>query len=117
MGNGWYYVLNSNKAQRKANTTGVVCKENIPRPGRQRNVAGKLLLVRTREDNRVQQSCMGWPNEYNIMQHLGKQKKCCVVQHLFGEKFDCNQTSYNKIQQGGETSATFLTTSKLYNVV
>ena len=65
----------------------------------QRNVAGKLLLLRTREYNRVQQSCMGWPNEYNIIQHRGKQKKCCIVQHLFSEKFDRDQTSYNKIQQ------------------
>ena len=64
----------------------------------QRNVAGKLLLLRTREYNRVQQSCMGWPNEYNIIQHCGKQQKCCIVQHLFGEKFDHNQTSCNKIQ-------------------
>ena len=47
---------------------------------------------------RVQQSCMGWPNEYNIIQHRGKQKKCCIVQHLFSEKFDRDQTSYNKIQ-------------------
>ena len=59
---------------------------------------GKLLLLRTREYNRVQQSCMGWPNEYNIIQHRGKQKKCCIVQHLFSEKFDRDQTSYNKIQ-------------------
>ena len=62
-------------------------------------MAGKLLLLRTREYNRVQQSCMGWPNECNIMQHRGKQKKCCIVQHLFSEKFDRDQTSYNKIQQ------------------
>ena len=61
---------------------------------------GKLLLLRTREYNRVQQSCMGWPNEYNIIQRRGKQKKCCIVQHLFNEKFDRDQTSYNKIQQG-----------------
>ena len=61
-------------------------------------MAGKLVLLRTREYNRVQQSCMGWPNEYNIIQHRGKQKKCCIVQHLFGEKFDRDQTSYNKIQ-------------------
>ena len=47
---------------------------------------------------RVQQSCMGWPNEYNIIQHRGKQKKCCIVQHLFSEKFDRDQTSDNKIQ-------------------
>ena len=40
---------------------------------------------------------MGWPNEYNIIQHRGKQKKCCIIQHLFGEKFDRDQTSY-KIQ-------------------
>ena len=60
--------------------------------------AGKLLLLRMREYNRVQQSCMGWPNEYNIIQHRGKQKKRCIVQHLFGEKFDRDQTSYNKIQ-------------------
>ena len=59
---------------------------------------GKLLLLRKREYNRVQQSCMGWPNECNIMQHRGKQKKCCIVQHLFGEKFDRDQTLYNKIQ-------------------
>ena len=41
---------------------------------------------------------MGWPNECNIMQHRGKQKKCCIVQHLFSEKFDRDQTLYNKIQ-------------------
>ena len=41
---------------------------------------------------------MGWPNGYNIIQHRGKQKKCCIVQHLFSEKFDRDQTSYNKIQ-------------------
>ena len=46
---------------------------------------------------RVQQSCIGWPNEYSIIQHRGKQKKC-IVQHLFSEKFDRDQTSYNKIQ-------------------
>ena len=61
-------------------------------------MAGKLLLLRTREYNRVQQSCMGWPNEYNIIQHRGKQKKRCIVQHLFNEKFDRDQTSYNKTQ-------------------
>ena len=61
-------------------------------------MAGKLLLLRAREYNKVQQSCMGWPNEYNIIQHRGKQKKCCIVQHLFSEKFDRDQTSYNKIQ-------------------
>ena len=61
-------------------------------------MAGKLLLLRTREYNRAQQSCMGWPNEYNIMQHHGKEKKCCIVQHLFSEKFDRDQISYNKIQ-------------------
>ena len=61
-------------------------------------MAGKLLLLRTREYNRVQQSCMGWPNEYNIIQHRGRQKKCCIVKHLFSEKFDRDQTSYNKIQ-------------------
>ena len=52
----------------------------------------------TTEYDRVQQSCMGWPNEYNIIQHRGKQKKCCIVQHLFSEKFDRDQTSYSKIQ-------------------
>ena len=31
------------------------------------------------------------------MQHRGKQKKC-IVQHLLSEKFDRDQTSYNKIQ-------------------
>ena len=41
---------------------------------------------------------MGWPNEYNIIQHCGKQKKCCIAQHLFSEKFDRGQTLYNKIQ-------------------
>ena len=30
--------------------------------------------------------------------HRGKQTKCCIVQHLFSEKFDRDQTSYNKIQ-------------------
>ena len=29
-----------------------------------------------------------------------KQKKCCIIQHLFSEKFDRDQTSYNKIQHG-----------------
>ena len=43
-------------------------------------------------------SCMGWPNECNIMQHRGKQKKCCIIQHLFSKKFDRHQTLYNKIQ-------------------
>ena len=43
-------------------------------------------------------SCMGWPNECNIMQHRGKQKKRCIVQHLFSEKFDRDQTLCNKIQ-------------------
>ena len=74
------------------NTTDEVCEENFPRPGQQRNVAGKLLLLPTREYYRVQQSCMRWPNEYIIPQHRGKQKKCCIVQHLFSEKFDRNQT-------------------------
>ena len=46
----------------------------------------------------MQQSCMRRPNEYNIIQHRGKQKKCCIVQHLFSEKFDRDQTSYNKVQ-------------------
>ena len=45
---------------------------------------------------RVQHSTTS--NEYNIIRHRGKQKKCCIVQHLFGEKFDRDQTSYNKIQ-------------------
>ena len=80
------------------NTTDKVCEENFPRPGQQRNVAGKLLLLSTRAYNRVQQSCMGLPNEYNILQHRGRQKKCCIVQHLFSEKFDRDQTSYNTIQ-------------------
>ena len=62
------------------------------------NLAGKLLLLCRHEYNRVQQSCMGWPNEHNIIQHRKKQKKCCIVQHLFSEKFDRDQTSYNKIQ-------------------
>ena len=75
-----------------------VCKENFPRPCQQRDVVGKLLLLPTCEYNRVQQSCMGWPNEYNIIQHRRKQKKCCIIQHLFSEKFDRDQTSYNKIQ-------------------
>ena len=70
----------------------------LQKQSQQRNVAGKLLLLRTREHNRVQQSCMGWPNEYNNILHRGKQKKCCIVQHLFSEKFDRDQTSYNKIQ-------------------
>ena len=60
---------------------------------------------------------MGWPNEYNIIQHPGKQRKCCIVQHLFSEKSDRDQTSYNKIQQRDQTSATFHTTSKLCDVV
>ena len=70
----------------------------LQKQSQQRNVAGKLLLLRTREYNRVQQSCMGWPDEYNIIQHRGKQKKCFIVQHLFSEKFDRDQTSDNKIQ-------------------
>ena len=70
----------------------------LQKQSQQRNVEGKLLLLRTREYNRVQQSCMGWPDEYNIIQHRGKQKKCCIVQHLFSEKFILDPTSYNKIQ-------------------
>ena len=46
--------------------------------------------------NRVKQSCMGWPNEYNIIHYFGKHKKCCIVQHV--KKFDREQTPYNKIQ-------------------
>ena len=49
----------------------------------------------TTEYNKV---AWGWPNEYNIIQHCGKQKKCCIVQHLFSEKFDRDQTSYNTIR-------------------
>ena len=63
--------------------------------------AGKLLLLPTHEYNRVQQSCMGWPNEYNIIQHCGKQKKCFMVKHLFSESLTANKlhtTVYNMIQ-------------------
>ena len=80
------------------NTTDEVCKENFP-AWSTKECGGKIAsILPTREYNRVQQSCMGWPNEYNIIQHRGKQKKCCIVQHLFSEKFDRDQTSYNKIQ-------------------
>ena len=42
---------------------------------------------------------VGWGGQtskasYNIPEN----KKCCIVQHLFNEKFDRDQTSYNKIQ-------------------
>ena len=49
----------------------------------------------TTEYNKV---AWGGQTPYNIIQHRGKQKKCCIVQHLFCEKFDRDQTSYNKIQ-------------------
>ena len=39
---------------------------------------------------------MGWPNEYNIIRHPAKRKECCIVQHLFGGKFDRDQTSYTR---------------------
>ena len=49
---------------------------------------------------RVQQSTtkLYRGGKYNIVRHRGKQKKCCIVQHLFGETFDRDQTSYNRIQ-------------------
>ena len=50
---------------------------------------------------RVQQSITklhGVAKRVQHHKHCGKQKKCCIVQHLFGEKFDRDQTSYNKIQ-------------------
>ena len=41
-----------------------------------------------------------WSNALNNTQHLEKQTKCWVAQHLFSEKFDRDQTSLNKTQQG-----------------
>ena len=46
---------------------------------------------------RVQQSCMGRPNEHNIIQHPRKQKKYCIVQHLFKPRTN-EYISYNIIQ-------------------
>ena len=72
-------VKNSKKAQPNKgkdckNTIDEVCKENFHRPIQQRNVAGKSLLLRTHNYNNVQESCIGLPNEYNIIQHLGNKK-------------------------------------------
>ena len=41
-----------------------------------------------------------WSKALNNTQHLEKQRKCWVAQHLFSEKFDRDQTSLNKTQQG-----------------
>ena len=49
----------------------------------------------TTEYNKV---AWGGQTSTTIIQHRGRQKKCCIVQHLFSEKFDRDQTSYNKIQ-------------------
>ena len=46
---------------------------------------------------------MGLPNEY-IIQHPGKQKECCIVQHLFSEEVYGDQTSYNKVQHDSTQS-------------
>ena len=81
-------IKKHNQGKDCKNITDDVCKKklNFCTPIQQKNVAGKLLPLPTREENRVQQSCIGWPNEYNIIQHPAKQKKCCIVQHLFSEK-------------------------------
>ena len=50
---------------------------------------------------RVQQSTTKLHGVAKRVQHhttSRKTKKCCIVQHLFSEKFDRDQTSYNKIQ-------------------
>ena len=75
-----------------------ICLNRVLQRGGQTN-ATFHILQHTREYDKVQQSCMGGPNEYSIIQHPGKLKKCCIVQHSFGEKsFDHDQISYNEIQ-------------------
>ena len=54
-----------------------------------------------------------------VQHHTTSRKTRDVVSYniCLVKKFDRNQTSYNTIQQGGQASATFHTTSKLYDVV
>ena len=50
---------------------------------------------------RVQQSTTKFYGVAKRVQHhttSRKTKKCCILQHLFSEKFDRDQTSHNKIQ-------------------
>ena len=49
---------------------------------------------------RTEQMFSDWSNALNNTQHFKKQRKCWVTQHLFSEKFDHDQTSLNKTQQG-----------------
>ena len=67
---------------------------------------GKLLLLRSREYNRVQQSYMGWPKEYNTYSIPKNQRNVVSYSICLMKKLDHDQTSYNKIQ----TSVTFHTT-------
>ena len=59
---------------------------------------GKLLPLPTSEQNRVQQSCMGWPNEYKIINILQNRINVVSYNICLVKKFDSDQTLYNKIQ-------------------
>ena len=49
---------------------------------------------------RTEQMFSDWSKALNNTQHFEKQSKCWVIQQLFSEKFDRDQTSLNKTQQG-----------------
>ena len=78
--------------------------------------------------NKIQHDTTRWPNECNIsrnmVQHFlknicnkvgwGGQTNVVSYNICLAKKFDRDQTSYNKIQQGGQTSATFR--ARWYNI-
>ena len=82
------------------------------------NISSKMS---TTENNKVALGGQTSTTSYNISENERNvvSYNICLV-----KKFDRDQTSYNKIQhdkhtiqQGGQTSATFHKTSKLYDVV
>ena len=117
-------IKKHNQGKDCKNITDEVCKENnfliSVRPVN-KEMWRKLLPLPTREKNRLQQSCMGWPNKYNIYTTSCKTKemlyRTTFVQLKSLIAIKLHTTRYNTIQQGGQTSATFHTTSKLYDVV
>ena len=82
-------IKKHNQGKDCKNITDEVCKENnflISIHPVNKEMWRENCFHCPRASRTVQQSCMGWPNEYNIIQHPAKQKKCCIVQHLFSEK-------------------------------
>ena len=81
------------------NITGEVCKENLSMPTQQRNVARKLRLLRTREYNRVQQSCIGGQTSLTTSHTIPENERNVVSYNIYlVKKLDRDQTLYNKMQ-------------------